>query len=152
MKQYNLLLGIAIVAISLTAITCFAALADGVEGVDGVVHDGFTPSKGTHMRKEILEALRKEVKGMHKNDVIFVVEYLKVLDGWAWIHTLPRSGDGTSRYEDISALLELQNNKWKVIELPCVEVDNPECIDDPAYFIKLKKRYPKIPNQILPEE
>jgi hypothetical protein len=82
--------------------------------------------------------------------VVFVVKYLKVKDGWAWTHTLPQSPDGVNRYEDISALLNIQDGIWKVVEIPCMEIDNPDCIDGPGYFEGLKKRFPKIPTEILP--
>jgi hypothetical protein len=38
------------------------------------------------------------------------------------------------------------------MEIPCTEVENPECLDDPSYFPELKQRFPDIPEQILPEE
>lgn len=120
--------------------------------INNMSKECFTPEKGTQMRKDILDVLRQEVKNMHGVDVIFVVEHLKVQDGWAWVHAFPQSPDGVSRYEDLSALLELQDGKWEIVELPCTEVENPECLGDPSYFLKLKERFPNLPEQILPEE
>jgi len=102
------------------------------------------------VRKQILDALRLEVKKIHGVETLFVVKYIKVKDNWAWVDTLPQSADGQSHYEDISALLHSENGIWKVVEIPCTEVENPECLDDPNYFRKLKKRFPKLPKQILP--
>ncbi|MDD5405477.1 MAG: hypothetical protein PHE73_00890 [Sulfurovaceae bacterium] len=147
--RHNLLSVIVVIAISLTTITCFGVPADTK---NNMVHNCFTPPKGTPMRKDILDTLRREVKHTSGIDAIFIVKYLKVQDGWAWIHALPLSADGTNRYEDVQALLKLQNGKWKIMELPCTEVENPECLGDPKYFLKLKKRFPNLPIKILPKE
>ncbi len=110
-----------------------------------------TPQPGDPLRKQLLDALRKEVKLIHGIEVVFVVKHLKVKDGWAWVHTAPQSPDGKSRYEDISALLQLENDIWKVAEIPCTEVENPECLDGPDYFKQLQVRYPDISAELLPE-
>ncbi len=111
----------------------------------------FTPKKGSLVRKHILDALRNEIAQTQKIQTVFVVSYLKATEDWAWVHVLPQSPDGMNRYEDIFALLHRQNGKWKVAELPCTEIENPECIDSPDYFIELKKRFPQLPAEILPE-
>jgi hypothetical protein len=99
----------------------------------------------------ILDAMRQEVKRMHGLDVIFVVVHLKTKDGWAWLHARPRSRDGLNQYEDISGLLQLKDGVWSVVETPCGEVDNPECLDGPEYFIKLQERFPAVASEILPD-
>jgi hypothetical protein len=109
-----------------------------------------TPAPGSPVRKAILDALRQEIKRLHGLEVVFVVRYLKVKDGWAWAHTQPQSPDGMNRYEDISALLNIRDGVWGVTELPCTEVENPDCLDGPDYFKGLKKRFPEVPNEILP--
>jgi hypothetical protein len=110
----------------------------------------YTPQPGSVERKAILDALRAWVKQQHHVDVIFVVTYLKVKNGYAWVHTLPQSKDGSSRYEDISALLKKDQGRWEVAEIPCGEEDNPDCIGDPGYFDGLKERFPGMPEDILP--
>ena len=110
------------------------------------------PQKGSLVRKNILDTLRSEIIRTQGIKVVFVVKHLKVAENWAWIHALPQSPDGINHYEDISALLHFQHGKWKIAELPCTEPENPECIDSPNYFIELKKRFPHLPDQILPEE
>ncbi len=60
-----------------------------------------TPPPGSPLRQAILDAMRQEVKRIHNIDAVFVVEHLKSKGGWAWLHTLPASKDGSSRYEDI---------------------------------------------------
>lgn len=109
-----------------------------------------TPSPGTPERKAVLDALREEVRRLHALDVVFVVRHLKVNAGWSWLHAQPQSPDGQQRYEDVSALLQIQDGVWKVVEFPCTEVDDPECLDGPNYFTGLLQRFPEVPAEILP--
>jgi hypothetical protein len=111
--------------------------------------EAYTPQPGSAERKAILDALREWVKRGHHPEVIFVVKHLKVKNGYAWVHTLPQSKDGSSRYEDLSALLKKDQGLWSVAEVPCGEVDNPDCIGDPGYFDGLKQRFPEMPTDIL---
>jgi hypothetical protein len=112
--------------------------------------EAYTPPPGSAERKAILDALRRWVKEQHHLEVVFVVRHLKVNNGYAWVHTLPQSKDGSSRYEDISALLKKEQGRWAVAEIPCAEEDNPDCIGDPGYFDGLKRRFPEMPEDILP--
>jgi hypothetical protein len=112
--------------------------------------DVYTPEKGSKERKEILDALRKNVFDMHHINAIFVVNYMKVYDGWAWIHTMPQEADGTNRYEDMLALVHKKNGEWKILEIPCTEEENPNCITSENYYEGLKKRFPELPECILP--
>jgi hypothetical protein len=116
-------------------------------GLTQTMEANLTPQPGDPLRKEILDALRKEVG----QEVVFVVMHLKVKDGWAWVHTLPQSRDGKNNYEDISALLQQKQGKWQVLEIPCGEAENPECHTGPAYFKRLQKRYPGVAVQIFPK-
>jgi hypothetical protein len=109
-----------------------------------------TPLPGTPMRKAVLDALRLEVKRIHGLDVVFVVIHLKVKEGWAWAHTRPQSPDGSSRYEDVSALLQRRNDNWTVVEIPCGEKENPDCLTGPDYFSRLQGRFPSVPTAIFP--
>ncbi len=108
--------------------------------------------RGTRLRGEILDALREPVKQAVNMDIVFVVEYIKAKRGWAWVHAFPQSKDGKSHFEDVFALLKKENGKWEVVEWPCAEEENPDCITHPAYFKNLKKRFPDIPDKILPND
>lgn len=135
---------------------CSAFAADSNPDVTGgteasVSGTGLTPVRGSSERKAVLDVLRQEVKRLHGMDVIFVVRHLKVKNGWAWAHTQPQSPDGSQQYEDILALLNSQDGSWKVVELPCTEVENPDCIDAPEYFSGLKERFPGVPAEIFLE-
>ncbi|NTW52551.1 MAG: hypothetical protein HGB22_08185 [Chlorobiaceae bacterium] len=112
----------------------------------------YSPATGSAERREILDAMRRKVKELHRFDVIFTVKAMKVSDGWAWVHTLPRSKDGISAYEDFYALLHRTHGRWSVAEIPCTEPENPECIDSPGYFRKLAARFPGLPASIFPVE
>jgi hypothetical protein len=127
-----------------TLLSFFVTIA--VEGSDSYL----TPLPGDPLRKQLLNALRSEVKRIHGLDVVFVVRHLRVKDGWAWAHTSPQSPDGKNKYEDISALIKLEEGKWKVQDIPCTEVDNPECIDGASYFKQLEKRYPGVSVELFP--
>jgi hypothetical protein len=110
----------------------------------------YTPSRGSTERREILDAVRLKIKELHELDVIFVVKTLKVSCGWAWVHTLPRSKDGSGRYEDFYALMQKKQGRWTIAEIPCTETDNPDCMDSPGYFRKLARHFPGLPPGILP--
>ena len=104
------------------------------------------------VRKTILDALRQEMKHLSGFNMVFVVRYIHVKEGWAWVHTLPQSPDGKNHYEDVSALLHLKDQTWEVAELACTEEENPKCLSNPNYFLELKKRFPKVPEEILPKK
>ena len=136
-KNRTLILGVIMVALFL----CIHVQASDSD---------LTPRRGSPLRKAVLDALRQEVKRIHGLDVVFVVKHLKVKNGWAWAHTLPQSPDGSNRYEDVSALLQLQDGAWTVVEIPCGEVENPDCLNGPEYFSELKRRFPGVPSEIFP--
>lgn len=111
-----------------------------------------TPAPGSSERRVILDAVRVAVNELHGLEVIFVVRELTVSDGWAWVHTLPRSKRGDSIYEDVYALLHRVQGRWRVVEIPCTEPDNPGCLESPGYFRNLAARFPGLPSRILPRE
>ena len=144
MKRRLIIIGLLLVCMSLSCvITNLPTAADSGP-------EAYTPQPGSAERKAILDALRRWVKEQHHLEVVFVVRHLKVNNGYAWVHTLPQSKDGSSRYEDISALLNKDHGRWAVAEIPCAEEDNPDCIGDPGYFDGLKRRFPEMPEDILP--
>ncbi len=110
-----------------------------------------TPRPGNPLRKLVLDALRQEVKRIHGLDVVFVVRHLKVKNGWGWVHTMPQSPDGSNRYEDVSALLRLQDGGWRVVEIPCGEEGNPNCLNAPDYFSGLQERFPNVSTEVFPD-
>ena len=97
-----------------------------------------TPPPGSPERRAILSVLRAEIRRTHGLEVVFLVEHLKVKDGWSWVHTRPRSKDGLSNYEDISALLRDDGRGWRVLDLSDGEIEG------------VRKRFPKAPKDIFP--
>lgn len=136
----------------LFAVILFLPAMQSVTAAGELQREALTPPPGSAERKLILDALRAEMEKLHHISTVFVVKYLKVQGGWAWIETLPRSADGANQYEDVSALLRKSGPKWKVAEIACTEEDNKECLGNPGYFKLLKKRFPGMPMSILPEQ
>jgi hypothetical protein len=110
----------------------------------------WTPPVGSSERTSIVNALRQEVKDLHRLDVRFVITFLKVKDNWAWVQTRPQSPGGENRYEDIAALLTKMNGAWRVRELACTEPDNPDCLGEADFFRRLRNRFPEAPPEIFP--
>lgn len=100
----------------------------------------------------ILQALRGCIKTLPPESVVFIVRFLKVKDGWAWVETDPR-GLEAGNFEPIDALLRKEGGKWQVKNFrPCCG----DCEDDPycakgMYHKKLLKMFPTAPKEIFPE-
>lgn len=112
----------------------------------------YTPAAGSPERKAILDALREETRQLHQAEVVFVVNHLKVQNNWAWVQAAPQSEDGSNRYENVSALLRKRRGVWAVVEVPCAEEGNPDCIGESGYFKRLMTRFPLAPRGIFPEQ
>ncbi len=120
----------------------FAALAQGA----------YTPLKASAERKAILDAYREARKQPGDDatkEIVFVVGYMKVHRGWAWITVNPQSAGGDQQYEPESALLHKENGQWKVKARQSSE-EGDEDSNDKQFFKKLKKRFPSMPSDILP--
>lgn len=135
---------------SFLLIKCFLLLSMSLHAQNCDKDDAYTPEKGTEERQAILNVLREKVYEMHHVKVIFVVNYLKVYDAWAWIHVMPEQADGPNRYEDILALIQKEENQWKIMEIPCTEEENPDCITSKNYYAGLIERFPAMAKCILP--
>ncbi len=104
-------------------------------------------------RRRILKALRESIKTVPPESVIFIVKYLKIKNGWAWIETDPR-GLEHQNYEPIDALLHKEKGKWLVKNIrPCCG----DCEDDPycakgIYHKKLMQMFPSAPKEIFPNK
>jgi|UniRef100_A0A7C3WKZ3 hypothetical protein len=111
------------------------------------------PAADRAVSQAILKALGQELKAWTGLEAVFLVKYLQVKNGWAWVATFPQSPDGKSRYEPVEALLHQEAGAWKVLEIrpggPDCEED-PDCADDSRYFRRLKSRFPQAPPEIFP--
>lgn len=91
------------------------------------------PAAGTKLRKEVLDGLRPSIERDLKQKVIFVVQKIRVYDGWAFVQCRPvqpnskaidfkktkykeRIQDGTFDGDTTYALLKLKNKKWTVVD------------------------------------
>jgi len=138
MKRNILVLALFIVL----ACTGGAALASGSKA--------FTPPVGSALRQAILAPLRAHLREKLQVEAVFVVRWLKVKEGWAWIETEPRSKDGKNAYEPLLALLVKKEACWRIVDLPPMEEDSPPI--DEAYFRKLMEAHPGLPPEIFPWE
>jgi hypothetical protein len=91
----------------------------------------YTPEKGSAERKAIVDALRVPVEKKLRQQVIFKIDHLKVMNGWAFLLGAPRRPDGgmidysktpfREAYEaggfgdDVMGLLRRQNGGWRVV-------------------------------------
>jgi hypothetical protein len=102
-----------------------------------------TPPPGSAERKAILDAFRAEwTKDALTKDVIFVVNRLKVHNGWAWLDVNPRSSDGSQQFEQEQGLLRKEGDGWKVLQRKSGVTAR--------YFKNLKAKYPDLPTDIFP--
>lgn len=108
------------------------------------------PTEESLEREAITEALRKDLKDNLGIDAVFVFNWFRVKDGWAWVETDPQSPDGQNRYEPFLALLEKREEIWAIAEIPSLEEDSP-LVDD-AYFEGLIERFPGLPREVFPWE
>ena len=105
-----------------------------------------TPPKGSAERNAILRGTHDALAKQGLKNVVLVVPYLKVHNGWAWIQVNPQSADGTQHYESQSGLLQEKAKNWTLREWMPAE----EGTDYEKYFKNLKIKYPEAPADIFP--
>ena len=114
-----------------------------------------TPVKGSPERKAIMDALRPGYQET-ASQVTFVVNFLKVHNGWAWTDVTPLGPDGKAVAEGGPALLHFENDVWKVIDLSTVPEDPKDPLGpedaSPGFVNNLRKMYPGIPLDIFPKK
>jgi uncharacterized protein YceK len=127
-----------------TAILATSLLLSGCASVN----TAHTPPEGSAERNAIIQATKHALARQGRKNVVLVVPYLKVHNGWAWIQVNPQSADGTQHYESQSGLLqEKTTNKWTLLEWMPAE----EGTDYTKYFKNLKAKYPTAPADIFPQ-
>ncbi len=122
-----------------------------------------TPPKGSAERQAIMDALREDYNDRqspgyqpHRGNITFVVAFLKVHNGWAWVYAEPHSSDPNDSFgENSGFLLRNLNGKWKLMALPPVVDDpnDPESLDYPTRrdVQRIKLKYPAMPTDIFPK-
>jgi hypothetical protein len=112
------------------------------------VNTAHTPPDGSAERNAILQAVHHALARQGRKNLVLIVPYLKVHNGWAWIQVHPQSANGKQHYESQSGLLqEKTTNKWTLLEWMPAE----EGTDYTKYFKKLKAKYPSAPPDIFPQ-
>lgn len=109
----------------------------------------YTPPAGDPERAAIMDAQRAwmAAQGL-PSDVVFVVDWLRVSQGWAHSQVQPESPDGTNKYEGLSFLLQEGADGWTVVDVFGAEGDvdvGPNTVED--YFLA---RYPSAPPALFP--
>lgn len=133
-------------AIVLLLAMMFMLQVVGIAFAEGAV----TPPVGNAERKAIMNTLRTFLKENLDVDAVFVVRWLKVKDGWAWVETDPQSPDGKNRYEPFLALVNKAEGTWMIAEIPSLEEDAPPVDDE--YFRELIGKFPGLPCEVFPWE
>ena len=111
------------------------------------VNTAHTPPDNSAERNAILQAVHHSLARQGRKNLVLVVSYLKVHNGWAWIQVNPQSANGSQHYESQSGLLQETTNKWTLLEWMPAE----EGTDYAKYFQKLKAKYPSAPPDIFPQ-
>ena len=111
------------------------------------VNMAHTPPDGSAERNAILQAVHHALARQGRKNVVLIVPYLKVHNGWAWIQVNPQSANGKQHYESQSGLLQQQATTWKLLEWMPAE----EGTDYQKYFANLKAKYPTAPPDIFPK-
>jgi len=111
------------------------------------VNTAHTPAEGSPERNAIIQATKHALARQGRKNLVLVVPYLKVHNGWAWIQVNPQSANGTQHYESQSGLLQQETTKWRLLEWMPAE----EGIDYTKYFKNLKAKYPSAPPDIFPQ-
>jgi uncharacterized protein YceK len=58
------------------------------------VNTAHTPPEGSAERNAILQAVHYALARQGRKNLVLIVPYLKVHNGWAWIQVNPQSADG----------------------------------------------------------
>jgi hypothetical protein len=112
------------------------------------VNTAHTPPDGSAEKNAILQATQRALARQGRKNLVLVVPYLKVNNGWAWIQVNPQSANGKQHYESQSGLLqEKATNEWTLLEWMPAE----EGTDYTKYFKNLKAKYPSAPPDIFPQ-
>jgi uncharacterized protein YceK len=111
------------------------------------VNTAHTPPDGSAERNAIIQATQHALARQGRKNLVLVVPYLKVHNGWAWIQVNPQSANGTQHYESQSGLLQQTTKGWTLLEWMPAE----EGTDYTKYFKNLKAKYPSAPPDIFPQ-
>jgi hypothetical protein len=122
-----------------------------------------TPERGSLEREGMMDALRAAFDDRssgyytpHRGKIVFVVNYLKAHNGWAWTYANPTSSDKSDAFGEFSGfLLHQEGGQWKVMKVPPMinDPNDPENLDypSPKDVEKIRQKYPNAPADIFPK-
>jgi hypothetical protein len=115
-----------------------------------------TPPKGSPERKAIMDSLREGDKNNFDKPVVYMVNYLKVHNGWVWTDVTPMDDKGKALAEGEQVLLHFEDGKWVRKDLSKVaeDPDDPMGAIDPSprYIRNILKVYQDAPADIFPKK
>src|SRR5215471_20828233 len=97
-------------------VTTILLVASLVLGSCASVNTAHTPPDGSAEKNAILQAVQHALARQGRKNLVLVVPYLKVHNGWAWIQVNPQSANGKQHYESQSGLLQQTTTGWKLLE------------------------------------
>ena len=106
----------------------------------------YTPPRESPERLALFVSLAQYMDPSKILRLSYVVKYLKVNNGWAWVLAAPQSKDGEIQYTPVYALLHLEDGAWKVKAYTRTEKGKPDFLSATGYLKKLKKRFPEAPS------
>ncbi len=136
--------------------------SDTTNSANEISDELHTPERGSLEREGMMNALRAAFDDRsggyytpHRGNIVFVVNYLKAHNGWAWTYADPTSSDKSDSFGEFSGfLLHSEGGQWKVMKLPPMVDDpnDPENLDYPSRrdVEKIRQKYPTAPADIFP--
>ena len=112
----------------------------------------YTPPRESPERLALFLSLRQYMDPSKILRLSYVVKYLKVNNGWAWVLATPQSKDGEIQYTPVYALLHLEDGAWKVKAYTRTEKGKPDFLISTGFLEKLKNRFPEAPPNIFQPE
>lgn len=138
------------------------AANDSANATNEVADELHTPERGSLEREAMMNALRAAFDDRnsgyytaHRGNIVFVVNYLKSHNGWAWTYATPQSSDKSDSFGEYSGfLLHQEGGQWKLMNLPPMVNDpsDPENLNYPSRrdVEKIRQKYPTAPAEIFP--
>jgi hypothetical protein len=133
-----------------------------VTAANDVADELHTPERGSLEREGMMDSLRAAFDDRssgyytpHRGNIVFIVDYLKAHNGWAWTFAYPTSSDKSDSFGEYSGfLLHQEGGRWKLMKLPPMVKDpsDPENLDYPSRkdVEKIRQQYPNAPADIFP--
>jgi hypothetical protein len=112
----------------------------------------YTPPRESPERLALFVSLAQYMDPSKILRLSYVVQYLKVNNGWAWVLAAPQSKDGEIQYSPVYALLHLEDGAWKVKAYTRTEKGSPDFLISTGFLEEVKKRFPEAPPNIFQPE